>query len=77
MYLYLAAVQWLGLQGVGLGWYRLFVAVNAVLYAPMVHDIRLSAMWLAWASLWFFSLSLLGCSVMCVAWGLTPLLSAL
>src|SRR5271154_5233791 len=32
-YLYLTAVQWFGLKGVGLGWYCLFVAVNAVLYA--------------------------------------------
>ena len=59
-YLYLTAVQWFGLKGVGLGWYRLFVAVNAVLYALMVHDIRLSAMWLAWASLWFLFFVSLG-----------------
>ena len=59
-YLYLAAVYWLGLKGIGLGWYCLFVAVNAVIYAPLVHDIRLSAMWLVWASLWFLFFVSLG-----------------
>ena len=59
-YLYLAAVQWFGLKGVGLGWYCLFVAVNAVIYALVAHDIRLSTMWLAWASLWFLFFVSLG-----------------
>jgi putative amide transporter protein len=59
-YLYLAAVQWFGLKGVGLGWYCLFVAVNAVIYALVVHDIRFSAMWLVWASLWFLFFVALG-----------------
>jgi putative amide transporter protein len=59
-YLYLAAVQWWGLKGVGLGWYCLFVAVNAVIYALLAHDVRLSAMWLAWASLWFLFFVSLG-----------------
>ena len=59
-YLYLAAVQWFGLKGVGLGWYCLFVAVNAVIYALVAQDVRLSAMWLAWASLWFLFFVSLG-----------------
>jgi hypothetical protein len=59
-YLYLAAVQWFGLKGVGLGWYCLFVAVNAVIYALVAHDLRLSAMWFAWASLWFLFFVSLG-----------------
>jgi putative amide transporter protein len=59
-YLYLAAVQWFVLKGVGLGWYCLFVAVNAVVYALVAHDVRLSAMWLAWASLWFLFFVSLG-----------------
>jgi hypothetical protein len=59
-YLYLAAVQWFGLKGIGLGWYCLFVSVNAVIYALLTHDIRLTAMWLAWASLWFLFFVSLG-----------------
>ena len=59
-YLYLAAVQWFGLKGVALGWYCLFVAVNAVIYALVVHDIRLTAMWFVWASLWFLFFVSLG-----------------
>lgn len=52
-YLYLSVVQWCGLKGVGLGWYSLFVAINAVVYTVVVaSDWRLAAMWLMWASLW-------------------------
>lgn len=58
-YLYLAAVQWFGLKGAGLGWYCLFVAISALVYAALAHDLRVSVMWLLWASLWFlFFLSL-------------------
>lgn len=58
-YLYLAAVQWRGLQGTGLGWYCLFVAVSALVYALAASDLRLRVMWLLWSSLWFlFFLSL-------------------
>ncbi|WP_027014825.1 AmiS/UreI family transporter [Comamonas composti] len=52
-YLYLAAVQWWGLKGTGLGWYCLFVAVSALIFAAAAADIRLIAMWLLWTSLWF------------------------
>ncbi|AOA58881.1 AmiS/UreI family transporter [Acinetobacter larvae] len=58
-YLYLAVVQWFGLKGSGLGWYCLFVAISALVFAVMSSDYRLIAMWLVWASLWFlFFLSL-------------------
>jgi putative amide transporter protein len=57
----LAAVQWFGLKGSGLGWYCLLVSLNAMLYAMAALDNRLCAMWLLWASLWslfFVSLGL-------------------
>jgi hypothetical protein len=59
-YLYLAVVQWHGLQGTGLGWYCLFVAVSALVYALLAQDIRVQAMWLLWASLWFLFFVSLG-----------------
>ena len=74
-YLYLAAVQWFVLKGGGLGWYCLFVAVNAVVYPLVAHDVRLSAMWLAWASLWFLFFVSLGLQHHVRYLGLTPLLS--
>jgi len=52
-YLYLAVVQWWGLKGVGLGWYCLFVAISALAFAATAGDIRVTAMWLIWSSLWF------------------------
>jgi len=53
-YLYLAVVQWRGLEGVGFGWYCLFVAVSALVFAgAKTDDWRVMAMWLLWASLWF------------------------
>lgn len=52
-YLYLAFVQWFGTKGVGLGWFCLFVAINALMYAAMAGDGRVILMWLFWASLWF------------------------
>ncbi|NTX32154.1 AmiS/UreI transporter [Burkholderia pyrrocinia] len=59
-YLYLAAVQWRGLQGVGLGWYCLFVAISALVYAGTSHDVRVGTMWLMWSSLWFLFFVALG-----------------
>jgi hypothetical protein len=59
-YLYLAVVQWWALKGVGLGWYCLFVAVSALAFAAAAGDIRVIAMWLVWASLWFFFFLALG-----------------
>jgi len=53
-YLYLAVVQWRGLEGVGFGWYCLFVAGSALVFAAAsLDDWRVVAMWLLWASLWF------------------------
>lgn len=59
-YLYLAAVQWLGLKGAGLGWYCLFVALSALVYASLAHDVRFVVMWVLWASLWFLFFVTLG-----------------
>jgi len=61
-YLYLAGVQWWGLKGVGLGWYCLFVAVSALVYAALSFgsDVRVGIMWLLWASLWFLFFLALG-----------------
>lgn len=59
-YLYLAVVQWCGLKGVGLGWYCLFVAISALVFAATTGDVRVIAMWLLWASLWFFFFLSLG-----------------
>jgi len=52
-YLYLAVLQWTGLKGVGFGWYCLFVAVSALIFAASANDWRVIAMWLLWSSLWF------------------------
>ena len=61
-YLYLAGVQWYGLKGIGLGWYCLFVAISALVYAALSfsQDWRVGLMWLVWASLWFFFFLALG-----------------
>jgi hypothetical protein len=61
-YLYLAGVQWCGVKGVGLGWYCLFVAISALAYAALSlgQDLRVSVMWLVWASLWFLFFLALG-----------------
>lgn len=59
-YLYLGIVQWWGLKGVGLGWYCLFVAISALVFASTASDWRVIAMWLLWASLWFLFFLVLG-----------------
>lgn len=59
-YLYLAVVQWWSLKGVGLGWYCFFVAISALVFAATATDMRVMAMWLVWASLWFFFFLALG-----------------
>jgi len=59
-YLYLAVVQWCGLKGIGLGWYCLFVAISAIAFACTAGDVRVIAMWIAWASLWFLFFLALG-----------------
>ncbi|AMW78084.1 AmiS/UreI transporter [Acinetobacter sp. TGL-Y2] len=52
-YLYLAVVQWFNLKGIGLGWYCLFVAINAFIFATLAGEYRLIVMWVLWSSLWF------------------------
>lgn len=54
-YLYVAAVNWYGLRGAGLGWYCLFVAITAlpVGWDAWLHgDPRMAAIWLVWSTLW-------------------------
>ena len=51
-YLYAAATNWFGLKGQGLGWYSLFVAVSALVYAGAQTDWRMALLWLLWSSLW-------------------------
>ncbi|CAM5317406.1 AmiS/UreI family transporter [Rhodanobacter lindaniclasticus] len=54
-YLYVAAVNWFGLRGAGLGWYCLFVAITALPVsweAWQQDDPRMAAIWLIWSSLW-------------------------
>lgn len=54
-YLYVGAVNHYGLDGRGLGWYCLFVAITAVPAALLAFesDTRFGFIWLAWAFLWF------------------------
>lgn len=60
-YLWVAANQFTGVAGRGLGWYCLFVAITAVPTGLIVFDqsegdifsLWLGADWLAWAALWF------------------------
>ena len=54
-YLYLAVVQWKGMNGKGLGWYCLFVAINTLPMAwlAVAQDMRSTMMWLTWGLLWF------------------------
>lgn len=53
-YLYLSVVQWYGLNGTGVGWYCLFVAISAVVNAAFTPDLIFSGLWVLWASLWLF-----------------------
>jgi len=55
-YLYVGAVNMWGLDGRGLGWYCLFVAITAVPCAGLSFgsaDNRFGVIWLAWSFLWF------------------------
>lgn len=55
-YLYLACVHWFKLNGAGLGWYSLFVAITALPLSWNAHaigDMRMAGIWLIWSSLWF------------------------
>jgi len=54
-YLYVAAVHWFQLDGRGLGWYCLFVAITALPVgwaAYAIGDLRMAVIWLIWSSLW-------------------------
>ncbi|MET3288933.1 UNVERIFIED_CONTAM: hypothetical protein ABID98_001503 [Brevibacillus sp. OAP136] len=54
-YLYVGVNQLLELDGHGLGWYSLFVAVTAVPTAALSFasgDVRFGIIWLLWAFLW-------------------------
>jgi len=54
-YLYVAAVHWFQLDGRGLGWYCLFVAITALPVgwaAYAIGDMRMAVIWLIWSSLW-------------------------
>lgn len=55
-YLYVAATNIFGLDGRGLGWYCLFVAITAVpssYLSFIANDFRFGIIWLVWAFLWF------------------------
>lgn len=54
-YLYVGAVNMFGLDGRGLGWYCLFVALTAVPSALLAFgsDSRFGFIWFGWAFLWF------------------------
>jgi len=54
-YLYVAGVHWFKLDGRGLGWYCLFVAITALPVgwaAYALGDLRMAGIWLIWSSLW-------------------------
>ncbi len=63
-YLYVAMNQWMALDGTGLGYFSLFVAVCAVVYAVVnfvqLGDPAFGVIWLHWALLWTLFYLLLG-----------------
>lgn len=63
-YLYVALNQTFNLDGEGLGWFSLFVAVVAVVMGFLnfttVNDPVFGAIWLIWAVLWFLFFLVLG-----------------
>lgn len=55
-YLYVALTTWFDLDGSGLGWYCLFVAINtipAAILSFIGNDLRFGVIWLIWGFLWF------------------------
>jgi len=55
-YLYVGTVNMFGLDGRGLGWYCLFVAITALPSAWLAYDsgdVRFGVIWIGWAFLWF------------------------
>jgi putative amide transporter protein len=63
-YLYVAFNLLAGLDGTGVGYYSLFVAVCAVVYSGLnfgrLHDPAFGVIWLYWAYLWLLFFLLLG-----------------
>jgi len=66
-YLYVGILQLTGIDGDGLGWFSLFVAVCAVVVAiaqfVIVGDPVFGVIWLVWAVLWFLFFLVLGLHV--------------
>ena len=63
-YLYVGIGTLAGLEPQGLGWFSLFVAVAAVVYAAisftLTHDPVFGVIWLAWAVLWLLFFLVMG-----------------
>ncbi|MGB3186995.1 MAG: AmiS/UreI family transporter [Ornithinimicrobium sp.] len=63
-YLYVAFNQWMGLDGTGLGYFSLFVAICALFYSYVnfvdFDDPAFGVIWLHWALLWSLFFLLLG-----------------
>lgn len=63
-YLYVGINNLAGLEPEGLGWFSLFVAVAAVVYAVLnftqLADPAFGVIWLAWAALWLLFFLVLG-----------------
>ncbi|WP_374723115.1 AmiS/UreI family transporter [Peribacillus tepidiphilus] len=56
-YLYVGIISLKGLEGNGLGWFSLWVAIIAIVYAAVsaihFHDMVNAITWVMWAYLWF------------------------
>lgn len=63
-YLYVGIVNLSGVEPEGIGWFSLFVAGGAVVYAALsftvVHDPVFGVIWLSWAVLWLLFFLVLG-----------------
>lgn len=63
-YLYVAMNQWMGLDGTGLGYFSLFVALCALVYSWLnfttLDDRAFGVIWLMWALLWALFFLVLG-----------------
>jgi len=62
-YLYVAITNWYELDGRGLGWYCLFVAITTIPSSMVSYfggDIRFTLIWLIWGFLWFLFYLALG-----------------
>ncbi len=66
-YLYVAMNQWMDLDGAGLGYFSLFVALCALVYSwlnfTQLGDNAFGVIWLLWAFLWALFFVLLGLRV--------------